>query len=284
MERRTEMAHAADEFTYSFLFTAIGVFIEGRRTGSCKDFTKQVNMYAVVGGDNGSAMACGKMTQRSVATCNLMLSLHFRSGRVDEAQIFFEEIPEKNVVSWTTMISGYAGSGRCELALMLFGGMQRAGIELDQVAMVAALSASKGSDGTNLQQSVSLISAVIHMYASCGAIEEAYRAFRGMPLKSLISRNTMIVGFAKQGCRVEALLTFLGVLCACSHTGMVKEGRHYFDYMLLSCEIESNIKHYGVYKNIEIAKYAGDHIAELEPDRAAGYLTLLANIYASAKK
>ncbi|KAI3914720.1 hypothetical protein MKW98_001956, partial [Papaver atlanticum] len=59
--------------------------------------------------------------------------------------------------------------------------------------------------------------------------------------------------FAKQGCRVEALgvfrwmltagvrpdgVTFLGVLCACSHTGMVKKGRHYFDYMVLSCEIQ----------------------------------------------
>ncbi|KAI3920616.1 hypothetical protein MKW92_031180 [Papaver armeniacum] len=79
---------------------------------------------------------------------------------------------------------------------MLFGGMQRAGIELDQVAMVAALSAcaelgdlklgrrihsyiAKGSDGITLQQSVSLTNAIVHMYASCGAIEEAYRAFRG---------------------------------------------------------------------------------------------------------
>ncbi|KAI3914733.1 hypothetical protein MKW98_001969 [Papaver atlanticum] len=198
------------------------------------------------------------------------------------------------------MISGYARNGRCELALMLF-------------------------DGTNLQQSVSLTNAIIHMYASCGAIEEAYRAFKGMLHKSLISWNTMIVGFAKQGCRVEALgvfrwmltvgvrpdeVTFLGVLCACSHTGMVKEGRHYFDYMVLSCEIKPNIKHYGCMVDLlsraglldeaqqliqtipmkpndviwEIAKYAGDHIVELEPDRAAGHLVLLANVYASAKK
>ncbi|KAI3945468.1 hypothetical protein MKW92_048797 [Papaver armeniacum] len=275
---RTEMVHAADEFTYSFLLTACShsasLLREGEQVharillkGLCSNviLLKLVNMYAVAGGDNGSARACdvfGKLTQRSVVMCNLMLSLHFRSGRVDKAQKLFEEIPEKNVVSWTTMISGYARSGRCELALALFGEMQRAGIELDQ-----------GSDGINLQRSVSLTNAIIHMYASCGAIEEAYRAFRGMLHRSLISWNTMIVGFAKQGCRVEAL-----------GTGMVKEGRRYFDYMVLSCEIQPNIKHYGIYKNIEIAKYAGDHIAELEPDRAAGYLTLLANIYASAKK
>ncbi|KAI3856157.1 hypothetical protein MKW92_044649 [Papaver armeniacum] len=369
---RTEMVHAADEFTYSFLLTACSrsasLLREGEQVharillkGLCANVilqTKLVNMYAVAGGDNGSARACdvfGKLTQRSVVMCNLMLSLHFRSGRVGEAQKLFEEIPEKNVVSWTTMISGYARNGRCELALALFGEMQRAGIELDQVAMVAALSAcaelgdlklgrrihsyiAKGSDGINLQQSVSLTNAVIHMYASCGAIEEAYRAFRGMLHRSLISWNTMIVGFAKQGCRVEALgvfrwmltagvrpdeVTFLGVLCACSHTGMVKEGRRYFDYMVLSCEIQPNIKHYGcmvdlfsraglldeaqqliqtipmkpndviwgallsgcrIYKNIQIAKYAGDHIAELEPDRVAGHLVLLANVYASAKE
>ncbi|KAI3920618.1 hypothetical protein MKW92_031182 [Papaver armeniacum] len=209
------------------------------------------------------------------------------------------------------MISGYAHNGRCELALTLFGGLKLGRRIHSYIA--------KGSDGTNLQQSVSLTNAVIHMYASCGAIEEAYRAFRGMPLKSLISWNTMIVGFAKQGCRVEALrvfrwmltagvrpdeVTFLGVLCACSHTGMVKEGRHYFDYMLLSCEIESNIKHYGCMVDLLSqaglldeaqqlihtipmkpndviwgALLSGDHIVELEPDRAAGHLVLLANLY-----
>ncbi|KAI3968074.1 hypothetical protein MKW92_019116 [Papaver armeniacum] len=272
---------SSNQFTYSFLLTACSqsafLLREGEQVharilfkGLCSNVilqTKQVNVYAVAGGDNGSAMACDMFGKRIVATCNLMLSLHFRSGRVDEAQKFL-----------------------CELELMLFGGMQRAGIELDQVAMVAALSAcaelgglklgrrihsyiAKGSDGTNLQQSVSLANAIVHMYASCGAIEEAYRAFRGMPLKSLISWNTMIVGFAKQGCRVEALrvfrwmltagvrpdeVTFLRVLCACSHTGMVKEGRHYFDYMVLSCEIESNIKHYGCMVDLlsHIARHA----------------------------
>ncbi|RZC72280.1 hypothetical protein C5167_035442 [Papaver somniferum] len=369
---RTGMAHAADEFTYSFLLTACSqsafLLREGEQVharillkGLCSNVilqTKLINMYAVAGGDNGNARACemfGKMTQRSVVTCNLMLSLHFRSGRVGEAQKLFQEIPEKNVVSWTTMISGYVRNGRCELALALFCEMQRAGTELDQVALVAALSAcadlgdlklgrwihsyiAKGSDGINLQKSVSLTNAIIRMYASCGAIEEAYRTFRGMPHRSLISWNTMIVGFAKQGCGVEALgvfrwmltagvrpdeVTFLGVLCACSHTGMVKEGRRYLDYMILSCEIQPNIKHYGcmvdllsraglldeaqqliqtipmepndviwgallsgcrVYKNMEIAKYAGDHIVELEPDRVAGHLVLLANVYASAKE
>ncbi|KAI3861996.1 hypothetical protein MKX03_009543 [Papaver bracteatum] len=209
------------------------------------------------------------------------------------------------------MISGYVRNGRCELALTLFGRRIHSYI-------------AKGSYGTNLQQSVSLTNAVIHMYASCGAIEEAYRAFKGMLHKSLISWNTMIVGFAKQGCRVEALgvfrwmltagvrpdeVTYLGVLCACSHTGMVKEGRHYFDYMVLSCEIQPNIKHYGcmvdllsraglldeaqqLIQTIPMkpndviwgALLGGDHIADLEPDQVAGHLVLLANVYASAKE
>ncbi|KAI3831163.1 hypothetical protein MKX03_014850 [Papaver bracteatum] len=93
-------------------------------------------------------------------------------------------------------------------------------------------------------------------------------------------------------------VTFLGVLCACSHTGMVKECRHYLDYTVLSCEIQPNIKRYGCTVDLlsrvglldeaqqlihtipmkpsdviwEIAKYVGDHIFELEPDRAAGHL------------
>ncbi|KAI3971879.1 hypothetical protein MKW92_042620, partial [Papaver armeniacum] len=112
------------------------------------------------------------------------------------------------------MISGYARSGECGLALMLFGGMQRAGMELDQVTMVATLSACANWGDRKLGRQIRSYIARVHMYASCGAIEEAYRAFRGMPLKSMISWNTMIVGSGKQGCRVEALRVFRWMLTA----------------------------------------------------------------------
>ncbi|KAI3920617.1 hypothetical protein MKW92_031181 [Papaver armeniacum] len=146
------------------------------------------------------------------------------------------------------MITGYAHNGRCELALTLF-------------------------DGTTLQQSVSLTNAIVHMYASCGAIEDAYTAFRGMPHRSLISWNTIIVGFAKQGCRVEALGVFRWMLnVGCMVDLLSREG--FLDaaqQLIQTIPMKPNDLIWG-------ALLSGDHIVELEPDRAAGYLTLMDNV------
>lgn len=110
---------------------------------------------------------------------------------------------------------------------------------------------------------VSLNIALIHMYASCGEIEEVYELFKRMPFRSTVSWTTMITGFAKQGRGKEALSVFqwmqgvgnndakpdeinlLGVLCACSHAGFVHEGRYYFRCMSQIWGIEPTIEHYG---------------------------------------
>ncbi|KAF5190105.1 Pentatricopeptide repeat-containing protein [Thalictrum thalictroides] len=369
---RVEAETEADGFTYSFALNACarlnflreGEQLHGRIlvNGLCSNVyvqTNLVNMYAVNGGVSKARGVFDEMTQRSVVTWNSMLVGYLRSGCMDEARKVFDEMPERNVVSWTTMIAGCVQKGRCKQALALFREMWRAGVEVDGVTMVAALSAcaelgdlktgtwihsfvDKTLQFRNQPQSVSLNNALIHMYASCGLIEEAYKVFKQMKRRSVVSWTTMITGFAKQGLGQEALsvfrwmqnledhrvrpdeLTFLGVLCACSHTGMVDEGRHYFQYMIQSCGIEPKIEHYGcmvdllsraglldeahtlietmpmkpndalwgallggcrIHKNIELASQVAHQLAtELDPDLAAGYLVLLSNVYAAAKR
>lgn len=99
------------------------------------------------------------------------------------------------------------------------------------------------------------------MYAKCGAVEEAYRTFSKMNDRNIVTWNTMILGLAAHGHTNEALtlfskmldeklespndVTFLGVLCACSHGGMVEEGRKNFNNMSKDYHIHPNIKHYG---------------------------------------
>ncbi|KAK9107478.1 hypothetical protein Syun_023489 [Stephania yunnanensis] len=371
----------ADGFTYAFVLMACakassasfllrqeGEQLHGRVLCNgmwCNIFvqTNLVNMYGMGGGDGGLEKArrvFDEMPERSVVTWNLMLAVHLRWGDVGGGSRVFGEMPERNVVSWTTMISALAQNGKCREALALFHEMVRAHEEVDDVAMVAALTAcaelgdlktgrwihscvGKALEIGSHPRLVSLSNALMHMYASCGVIGEAYMVFKGMKRRSLVSWTTMITGYAKQGRGKEAIemfrwmqdmggeqgttpdeITFLGLLCACSHTGMVSEARYYFDYMIRSCGIEPKIEHYGcmvdvlsragqldeanklieampmkpsevvwgallggcrIHKSVEIASHVVHQLRmELEPHRAAGYLVLLSNIYAAAKR
>ncbi|XP_042499489.1 pentatricopeptide repeat-containing protein At5g66520-like [Macadamia integrifolia] len=363
-----------DGFTFLFLLNACtgpsylkeGEQLHGRimSNGLCSNVfvqTNLVNMYITAGGVAGVLKArkvFDEMTQRNVMTWNSMLSGYFRRGDVKTAQEFFYDMPERNAVSWTTMIAGYTKTGKCKQALALFYEMRKAQVEVDQVVLLAALSAcaelvdlktgrwihSYLDKASCIQKPdfVPLKNALIHMYASCGVIEEAYRMFKEMSHRSTISWTTMIIGFAKQGFGEEALvvfrwmqsvegegirpdeITFIGVLCACSHRGWVDEGRTYFKCMTTTYNLEPRIEHYGcmvdllsragqldeaqklietmpmkpntaiwgallggcrIYKNVELAANIDNQLALVfEPDQAAGFLVLLLNVYATAKR
>ncbi|XP_029145778.1 pentatricopeptide repeat-containing protein At1g05750, chloroplastic-like [Arachis hypogaea] len=324
--------------------------------------TSLVNFYAVCGGVGKARYVFDEMNQRSVASWNSMLAGYVRCGDFDGARRVFDEMPCRNVVSWTTMVAGCARGGKCKQALSLFGEMSRAGVELDQVALVAALTACAELGDLKLgrwihwyveqrfvvrnneQPSLRLSNALIHMYASCGIIDDAYRVFINMPRKSTVSWTSIIMAFAKQGLGKEALdlfkamlsdgvgvneirpdeVTFIGVLCACSHAGFVDEGRQIFASMKHTWGIHPRIEHYGcmvdllsragfldeaqglietmplkpndvlwgallggcrIHKNSELASgVANKVVAELNVNQAAGYLVLLSNIYAFAKR
>lgn len=245
--------------------------------------TNLVNFYSVIGSRYGMGSAekvFEEMTDRTVVAWNSLISGYFRCGNVDEARRVFSEMPERNVVSWTAMIAGCAQNKRCKEALSFFHEMRRKSVEFDQVTLVSVLStcaemafldlgrwihsyvleASSAEKGPVL---VSLNNALIHMYASCGEIEDAYKVFKDMPQRTTVSWTSMITGFAKQGYAEKALtlfrnmealrkgevkpdeITLLGVLCACSHAGYVNEGRFYFKSMTESWGVKPRIQHYG---------------------------------------
>ncbi|KAK0596954.1 hypothetical protein LWI29_020496 [Acer saccharum] len=79
--------------------------------------------------------------ERNVVAWNTLLKGYVRCGDINGARRVFDEMPQRNVVSWMTMISGCAQNGMCKQALSLFNEMRRARVGLDQVALVAALSA-----------------------------------------------------------------------------------------------------------------------------------------------
>lgn len=363
-----------DVVTYSSLLSACargGLEKEGEQLhamvlvkGYCSNVfvdTNLINFYARHDGVQRARHVFDDMAERSVVSWNSILVGYVRCGDFDGAIRVFDAMPCRNVVSWTTMVAGCAQNGKCRQALLLFGEMRRARVELDQVALVAALSAcaelgdlklgrwirwyvQQWFVARNQQPSVRLSNALIHMYASCGIIHEAYRVFVNMPWKSTVSWTSMIMAFAKQGLGKEALdlfktmlsdgvgvngvspddITFIGVLCACSHAGFVDEGRQIFASMKHTWGINPRIEHYGcmvdllsragfldearglietmplkpndalwgallggclIHKNSDLASQVENKLVpELSVGQAAGYLVLLSNIYAFGQR
>ncbi|XP_031120616.1 pentatricopeptide repeat-containing protein At1g71460, chloroplastic-like [Ipomoea triloba] len=137
-----------DGYTYSYVVNgcAKGVLLsEGEqvhgkimRDGCFSDVflqTNLVNFYSVKGSKYGIGSAekvFDEMTDRTVVAWNSLISGHFRCGNVDEARRIFHGMPERNVVSWTAMIAGSAQNERCKEALSFFHEMGRNGVEFDQ--------------------------------------------------------------------------------------------------------------------------------------------------------
>ncbi|XP_047959896.1 pentatricopeptide repeat-containing protein At3g29230 [Salvia hispanica] len=214
-----------------------------------------------------------KMPSRDVVSWSNVISGYARMGDVEMAKVLFEKMPEKNLVTWTIMISGYAEKGLVKEALVLYDQLERENMEPDDTTFVSILCASAQSGMLSLGKKVhstiiksryrccTLISnALIDMYCKCGSLNRAWRCFNEMESKDLVSWNTMIHGLAMHGHGKKALhlfdrmklerfapdnVTFVGVLSACNHAGMVEDGIRYFYSMESSYNIVPQIEHYG---------------------------------------
>lgn len=197
----------------------------------------------------------------------------FGADTLSSARKLFDSMPETSSVSWSAMIGGYVRCGLCNEAVALFRRMQVAGVPPDEVTLIIVLSACAdlgaleharwiGSyiDRENIPKTLELCNAQVNALAKCGDIEGAVKLFDLMPQKSIVSWTSVIDGLAMHGHGREAVavfekmkksgvapddVTFIGVLSACSHAGMVDEGCRYFAAMKEQHCIEPKIEHYG---------------------------------------
>ncbi|KAL0911765.1 hypothetical protein M5K25_019926 [Dendrobium thyrsiflorum] len=282
-----------------------------------------------------------------------LVDSYAKIGKVTYAQKVFDGMPHRNVVSWSAIIACYAKNGRYFDALAIFGEMmmmKNSEIVPNSVTMVSVLQACAGlaalSQGKlvhgyvlrrGLDSVVSVVNALIAFYMKCGSLDFGRRVFDTMTIpRNVVSWNSMISGYGVHGFGKEAILvfeemisvgispshvTFVSVLGACSHGGLVEEGMRLFE----SIEKEHNLKpqseHYAcmvdlfgragrldeavkiieemeiepgptvwgsllgacrIHGNIEFAEKACSHLFELEPWNAGNYI-LLTDIYAEAK-
>lgn len=207
--------------------------------------------------------------------CNNLVHMYVLFKEIGAARMVFDEIPERDLVSWNAIIDGYVNCGQYKEALMMFTRLMRCGFRPDEVTLVRALSACAelgelefgrwihfGIDNSpNLQKTVSIFNSLIHMYTKCGAIDTAIEVFNNMTDRNIVSWNSIILGLALHGQATEALrffnnllekrleepddITFLGALSACTHRGRVDEGIRYFEMMQTNYSLSPNIKHFG---------------------------------------
>ncbi|KAK9048017.1 hypothetical protein SSX86_033021 [Deinandra increscens subsp. villosa] len=213
------------------------------------------------------------MRTKDVFSWTSMINGYAKNGDLIMAKNVFDEMPERNIVSWNAMIAGYSQNNKPKEALEVFYEMENAGLVPVESTLVCVLSACAQSGCLDLGQwlyfnyvkrncihlTVTLGNAFIDMYAKCGNIDAAIELFNQLQGKDLVSWNSMIVGFASHGYAVEALnlfeqmremgykpdeITFVGVLSACSHGGLLTQGRSYFKEMEESYGLKPTVEHY----------------------------------------
>nr|AYM01020.1 pentatricopeptide repeat protein [Salvia miltiorrhiza] len=213
-----------------------------------------------------------EMPVKNIFSWNVILSGYMQNGLMDEARRIFDEMPNRDSVSWATMIGGYGQNGDNKEALRFFIEATRDWERLNTCAFAFVLSTCADIVAFELGKQIhgrvvkggiefkcNVGNALVSMYCSCGNIKEAYDVFKRIEDKDVISWNTIINGYARHGYGQEALqhfdsmkqtsiqpdeITMVGVLTACSHTGLVDKGTHYFYSMSQDHGIEPDIKHY----------------------------------------
>ncbi|MED6162922.1 hypothetical protein PIB30_075047 [Stylosanthes scabra] len=201
-----------------------------------------------------------------------ILDMYLKCGEMESACKVFSKIPSPDDVAWTTMISGCVDNGYEEHALFTYHQMRLSGVQPDEYTFATLVKANSLltalEQGRQIHTNVIklncaldpfVMTSLVDMYAKCGNIEDAYRLFKKMNKKSIASWNAMIVGLAQHGNAQEALnlfkdmkskgempdrVTFVGVLSACSHSGMVSEAYGNFYSMQRDHRIEPVIEHY----------------------------------------
>ncbi|XP_057493881.1 pentatricopeptide repeat-containing protein At3g62890-like [Actinidia eriantha] len=278
---------------------------------------------------------------------NSMVSGYLKCGSVENARALFNSMPNKDIVSWSAMISGYAQLERFSETIELFQQMQLEEIRPDETTLVSLLSActhlaalDQGKwihayirkNGLNVN--VILGTTLTDMYMKFGCVENALEVFYGMEEKGVSTWNALILGLAMNGLVERSLemfsemkkcgvvpneITFMGVLGACRHMGLVEEGRCHFNSMIQEHKIEPNVKHYGCMVDLigragmlkdaeklidsmpmppdaatwgallgackkhgdnEMGERVGRKLIEIQPDHD-GFHVILSNIYAS---
>lgn len=277
-----------------------------------------------------------------------LTAMYAKGGQVMVAKTFFDQMKTSNVILWNAMISGYAKNGYAEEAVELFHEMISKNIKTDSVTMSSAILACAQVGSLELarwiddyisksdsRNDIFVNTALIDMYAKCGNVEFARKVFDRTPDKDVVVWSAMIMGYGLHGRGQEAIdlyhameqarvipndVTFVGLLTACNHSGLVEEGWRLFHHMkdfgieprhqhyacvvdllgragyvdkaydfIMSMPISPGVSVWGallgsckIYRRVALGEYAAEQLFSLDPYNTGHYVQL-SNLYASAR-
>ncbi|GMP84364.1 hypothetical protein CsSME_00037919 [Camellia sinensis var. sinensis] len=279
-----------------------------------------------------------------------LVDMYAKCQVIEDAKQLFDRMLERDPVTWTVMIGAYAECGNANESLVLFDRMREEDVVPDKVTMVTVVNACAKTGALhkarlvheyiwsrNFSLDVVLGTAMIDMYAKCGSLDFAWEIFDRMREKNVITWSAMIAAYGYHGKGRDALdlfplmlrsgilpnrITFVSLLYACSHAGLVEEGLRIFNSMWEDYSVMRDVKHYTcmvdllgragrleealnliedtsvdrnegmwgallgacrIHNRVELAEKAAKSMLELQPQNA-GHYVLLSNIYAKAGK
>lgn len=288
---------------------------------------------------HGYALRAG--VGRDVVVGGAIVNMYSKCIALESARRVFDMLPQKGEVACSSLVSGYCQNGCIEEALLLFRYILMADLTIDSFTISSILGViallNNSSIGTQmhahitkigLNSDVSVGSSLVRMYSKCGIIEDCRKAFDQIDKPDLICWTAMIVSYAQHGKGAEALrvyellkeqgirpdsVTFVAVLSACSHNGLVEEAYFYFNSMASDYGIKPGYRHYAcmvdilgrsgrlkeaerlivnmpiepngliwgtllaacvIHGDVELGKLAAKKIMELKPREASTYVSL----------
>lgn len=309
-----------------------------------------ISGFCKAGKMNSARELFERMPLRNVASWTMMVDGYIRNGDMKHARCIFDQMPKRNLVSWSTIIAGYAKNGQPNLALDLFNQFKETGIEPDEKFILAIISTcsqlgvldtAKGIISEYVQDihlsSMQLVTSLIDMHAKCGSVDEALQLFNKASTKDLVCYSTMIAALANHGRGRDAInlfydmlqsdikpdgVVFIGVLSACTHGGLINEGKVFFKMMVEDFGIKPSERHYAclvdllsragyleeayelirsmsiephsavwgallaacrIHRNANLAEVAARHLFKIEPENSGNYI-LLSNVYADVER
>ncbi|CAK9178366.1 unnamed protein product [Ilex paraguariensis] len=295
---------------------------------------------------HGFVVKTGLLLESKVA--NSLINMYGKLGFIDLASQLFEAIQVPNLVSWNSMVMVYVLNGCSEEAIGLFNTMREAGVKPDQATVVTLLQGCANIGVGNLGEAmhgyiitaghnadINIATALLSFYAKSGRLSASGEVFRGMDGPDRIAWTAMLAANAVHGYGRDAIelfelmvekglqpdhVTFIHLLSACSHSGLVDEGKRYFEVMSTVYRVEPKLDHYScmvdlfgrsgnlkdarmmvermpmepnagvwgallnackVHGNIELGKEAAEKLCALNPSDGRNYI-MLSNIYSAA--
>ncbi|CAM8951018.1 unnamed protein product [Rhodiola kirilowii] len=311
-----------------------------------------ISMYS----KSGAVVSAQKIVDRGASSLNIiaftsLLDGYLKLGDMHPARRIFDLSEDRDVVAWTAMIVGYVQNGSHNEAIDLFKAMLTEGPRPNNFTIAAMLSVSSSLASLNHGKqihasalrtgevsSISVGNALITMYSKSGNINNAKCVFSQICLnRDTVTWTSMIIALAQHGRGDEAIdlfekmlkqkikpdhITYVGVLSACTHVGLVKQGRAYFSMMQTVHGVAPTISHYAlmidlfgraglleeahrfietmpiepdviawgsllssckVHKNVDLAKIAAEKLLLIDPENSGAYAAL-ANVYSASRK